>query len=112
MRKIWLLVLLALAAAYVWRQCTPMQHAPAVLVQDAPRQVNFTTEQARIQKEGWTLKPLATFSAKARVLGIARYEHEVVAVDGVPARESRAQSGRGSGDQCDRARHAVETTYR
>lgn len=74
MRKVWLLVLLALAAAYVWRQCTPMQHAPGVLVQEDPRQVNFTTEQARIQKDGWTLKPLATFSAKARVLGIARYE--------------------------------------
>jgi hypothetical protein len=50
-----------------------MQHAPAVLVREEPRQIDFTTSQTAISKDGWTLKPLATFSAKARVLGTARY---------------------------------------
>ncbi|WP_147263586.1 hypothetical protein [Roseimicrobium gellanilyticum] len=79
MRKVWLLVLLALAATYVWRRCTPIQHAPVVL-QEEPRQVDFTAAQAAIQMDGWTLKPLATFSMKARVLGITRYD------DGPPSK--------------------------
>jgi hypothetical protein len=74
MRKVWLLVLLVLAGLYVWRQCTPIRHAPAVLVPGDPGQVNFTTPQSPIQKDGWTLQPLATFSLQARVLGIARYD--------------------------------------
>lgn len=74
MRKVWLLVLLALGGVYVWRQCTPVRHAPAALISEAPLQVNFTTPQEPIQKDGWTLQPLATFSLKARVLGITRYE--------------------------------------
>lgn len=74
MRKVWLLVVLALGGVYVWRQCTPVPHAPAALVSQEPAQVNFTTPQPPIQKNGWTLQPVATFSLKARVLGIALYE--------------------------------------
>lgn len=74
MRKIWLLILLLLAGVYLWKQYTPVRHAPAILAQDEPRQVNFTTPQGVIQKDGWSLQPLATFSVKARVLGIMRYE--------------------------------------
>lgn len=74
MRKVWILVLLALAATYVWRKYAPIPHAPTVMVHEEPRQVDFTTEQLPIQKDGWMLKPLATFSVKARVLGIARYD--------------------------------------
>ena len=73
MRKVWLLVLLLLAGAYVWRQCTPIRHAPAVPAPGEPSQVNFTMPQAPIPKDGWTLQPLATFSLQARVLGVAHY---------------------------------------
>lgn len=79
MRKVWLLVLVALLAlggVYVWRQCTPVRRAPAVSasVTGEPAQAEFTTPQAPVQKGGWTLQPLTTFSLKARVLGITHYD--------------------------------------
>jgi hypothetical protein len=74
MRKVWLLVLLALGGVYVWRLCIPVPRASTVVGSGEPTQINFTTPQAPMQKNGWTLQPLATFSLKARVLGIARYD--------------------------------------
>jgi hypothetical protein len=74
MRKVWLVVLLAIGGVYVWRQCTPVPRASTVVGSGELTQVNFTTPQAPMQKNGWTLQPLATFSLKARVLGIARYD--------------------------------------
>ena len=43
---------------------------------------------------------------------VAGDQHQVVAVDGVAAGETRAQPGRRSGDQCDGAWHARQVTYR
>ena len=79
MRKLWLMVVLGLAGLYGLRLCSPITHAPGVLVRTEPQQVDFTTAQAPIVKSGWTLKPLATFTMQARVLGSLRYD------DGPPA---------------------------
>ena len=45
-------------------------------------------------------------------VGVAGDQHQVVAVDGVAAGESRAEPGCRSSDQCDGAWHALESTYR
>jgi len=54
---------------------------------------------------------VAQFGAEAlQPIGVAGHQDQVVAVDGVAAGESRAQPGRRSGDQCDGAWHALEST--
>src|SRR5690606_25481726 len=54
---------------------------------------------------------LAKFGGELlQALHIARHQHQIVSVGGVPAGETLAEAGRGSGDECDRTWHADRLT--
>lgn len=50
-----------------------------MLVLAEPEQTPLVAAQPSIAKDGWTLKPLATLSLEARVLGARRYQEDFTA---------------------------------
>jgi hypothetical protein len=70
----WLWLLAILAGLALWQHAQrPRTHAPGVLVADAPLQQPIDAAAPRLGKRDITIKPLATFSLSARVLGRADY---------------------------------------
>ena len=78
MKKILALLLVLCSAGFVWRQSGDIRHAPGVLIPKDPEQNLFITPRPTIQKDGWTLKPLATYHIEGRVLCRARYSGDDV----------------------------------
>ncbi len=78
MKKILALLLVLSSAAFVWRQSGDIRRAPGVLAPKDPEQKNFTTPPPSIQKDGWTLQPLASYRIEARVLSKIRYSEDDV----------------------------------
>jgi hypothetical protein len=69
-----LLAFAALLAIAAWRHAhRPVAHDPGVLVADAPIQDNMDSRAFTLQKDVYSLKPLAKFSLSARVLSRADY---------------------------------------
>ena len=83
-RWLWLL-LAALALAWWLHHGRPVKHAPGVLVPEAPAQAAIRTAPTQLGKGNVAIKPLATFSLSARVLGREDYrwdrEAELVPTD-------------------------------
>jgi len=77
-RWFWLLAILAVLA---WWQhgSRPLAHAPGVLVADAPLQQPLDETRAPLHKDEAAIKPLAKFSAAARVLSRADYHWDTTA---------------------------------
>ena len=73
MRKLIPWIVLFVAAVFIWQRCSQIPHAPGILTHGDPEQIIFATEQPEIQKDGWTLKPLATYHIEARVLSVRGY---------------------------------------
>lgn len=70
----WLWLVAALLALAWWQHVPPpLKHAPGVLVADAPLQQPIDRAPAPLRKRDIAIKPLATFSLSARVLGRADY---------------------------------------
>lgn len=70
----WLWLLAALLVLAWWQHAPgPRAHEPGVLVADAPVQQPIDTAPLPLKKPGVAIKPLATFSLSARVLGRADY---------------------------------------
>lgn len=70
------LLLCLLLAAALWhgaRSFLPITRPPGVLVAGEPEQVLLNGPMPPFEKQGWTLKPLATYAIEARVLHTARY---------------------------------------
>jgi hypothetical protein len=77
-KKILALLLVLSSAGFVWRQSGDIRRAPGVLAPKDPQQTNFTTPQPPIQKDGWTLQPLAAYRIEARVLSKTHYSGDDV----------------------------------
>lgn len=73
MRKLtpWLIVMAVVWMT--WRHFAPISHAPGVLAGGEPEQVLFSTPQPVLERKGFTLKPLALYTIKARILGMKHY---------------------------------------
>jgi len=70
----WLWLCAALIALIWWQYAhRPRTHPKGVLIADVPLQGGIEGTPAQLSKYGITLKPLATFSLSARVLGRADY---------------------------------------
>lgn len=54
----------------------PISHPPGVLARGEPLQGALSEEVAAIVINGWNLKPLASYSVKARVLAVKRYRSD------------------------------------
>lgn len=76
MRALWLTFLISALSLLAWQRCSPVEHSPGVLVTKAPEQTVLKPLPPSIAKDGWSLKPLATFSLEARVLGAKRYAED------------------------------------
>ncbi len=76
MRRLWKPALLILVCLFFWQRCSPISHAPGVLIIKEPEQVLFSSVQPLIEKQGWKLKPLALYSIEARVLGTRGYSDD------------------------------------
>lgn len=71
----WLLCLLLFIAA-VWYGASlflPISRPPGVLVAREPEQVLIAGVMTPFEKQGWALRPLATYAIEARVLHTAHY---------------------------------------
>ncbi len=71
------LLLLGVPCALVfWYQKdhAPIKYGPGVMVKEEPEQTVLTTFAQPVLKNGWTLKPVAQYTIKARVLGLRRYQ--------------------------------------
>lgn len=70
-----LTALTALIGGAVWFRAAhrPLHHPPGILVPGEPEQTALPGTPPSFAKAGWTLKPLAGYTIKARVLGIRRY---------------------------------------
>lgn len=66
--KVWLLAALTLWIGWWWLASRPVSRVSGVIAPDAPAQANFDTPQPAIVYRNATLRPLARFSATARVL--------------------------------------------
>jgi hypothetical protein len=67
-------VLAALALIALWHHAhRPIAHAPGILAANAPLQEPLRASVAPLERNGFTLKPLAKFSLSARVLARADY---------------------------------------
>ena len=73
MRKLtpWLIVMAVIWMT--WRHFAPISRAPGVLAGDEPEQVLFSTPQPVLERKSFTLKPLALYTIKARILGMKHY---------------------------------------
>lgn len=70
-------ILLGLPCALVfWYQQihAPIKYGPGVKVRDEPEQIMLAANAENVMKDGWTLKPLAQYTFKARTLGLKRYQ--------------------------------------
>lgn len=56
-----------------------IKHGAGVLVRDEPVQVMISSASENIRANGWTLKPLAQYTMKARTLGLRSYQDDAVA---------------------------------
>lgn len=79
MRRLFMMVMLIVAAGIAWHRCSPVQRPPGVLTKMEPRQVLLNALQPIIKKGEWRLQPVATFSVEARVLGMKRYTDDFTA---------------------------------
>ena len=68
-------VLLVLYGAYDWWQQRPLSRGPGVLAPDAPQQVLLADAQSFTQ-QGYSIKPLAEYQLRARVIGKERYRFD------------------------------------
>ena len=73
MRKLtpWLIVMAVIWMT--WRHFAPISRAPGVLAGDEPEQVLCSTPQPVLERKSFTLKPLALYTIKARILGMKHY---------------------------------------
>lgn len=78
-RKLCIILILVVSCVFLRQRCTPIIHPPGILARAEPQQVNYITPQPPIKKDGWTLKPLATFSLEARVLSAKHYTDDFTA---------------------------------
>lgn len=78
-RKLWITFIIVGACLLLRQQCTPIHHQPGILARSEPQQTNFGTPQPSVTKDGWSLKPLATFSLEARVLSVTHYTDDFTA---------------------------------
>ncbi len=70
----WLWLLAALLVVAWWQQApSPLTHSPGILVPEIPLQQPIGIAPPPLEKPGVAIKPLATFSLSARVLGRADY---------------------------------------
>jgi hypothetical protein len=72
------LILIFVLASFVWRQHAAIQRAPGILTPGDPEQTLFVGTQPPIEKDGWTLKPLAFYTIQARVLAKMHYSGDDV----------------------------------
>ena len=79
MRRLLLVTFLLFVGAVAWRRCSAIKRPPGVLTKLEPRQYLLKDPQSVIKKGQWSLKPQATFSLEARVLGIMRYTDDFTA---------------------------------
>ena len=69
----WLLLAIALVAAwYVWPS-REVRHAPGAVAAGAPVQRDLRGVGPRLSRAGYEIRPLAHFEIEARVLGVERY---------------------------------------
>ena len=73
MRGFIALLALALMAWWLWVAFVPIHHAAGVLVRQEPEQLMLVGTQPPVVRQGWTLKPLALYSIRARVLSKEHY---------------------------------------
>ena len=73
MRKLIPWTILFFVVMLVWQRCSPIARPPGILALGDPVQILFAAVQPEIQKDGWTLKPLATYHIEARVLSVRGY---------------------------------------
>jgi hypothetical protein len=67
------LILLALASLFLWLTHNPIKHAPGVLAPELPVQTTLKPATPPIAYGEYSIKPLAKFTLKARVLSRADY---------------------------------------
>ena len=72
----WLFVLVLAYAAWSGWHARAVSHAPGVLVESAPQQSDLATPLPPVERAGYRLTPLETFSLEARVLGAERYRFD------------------------------------
>lgn len=72
----WLLLIIALIAAWHWWPVAEVKRAPGVLAPAAPVQQGVRNPAARLAKAGYEIEPLARFEFEARVLGVERYRFD------------------------------------
>ena len=68
-------------AGAVWFNTSrrPLQHPPGVLTAGDPEQIALSALLPSIEKEGWTLRPLAHYFITARVLATEHYSWDATA---------------------------------
>ncbi len=71
--RVFLILLLAVAGWNVLGWYMPITRPPGVLIGREPEQVLLSGPVTTFEKQGWTLKPLATYAIEARVLHTAGY---------------------------------------
>jgi hypothetical protein len=75
-RNVWITIVILAISVVAWRQCAPVKHPAGVLARAEPEQIELTSPQDAITKNGWTLQPVALFSLDARVLGVKFYDDD------------------------------------
>lgn len=72
----WLLLIIALVAAWSWWPAPEVKRSPGVLAAAAPAQQALQGPAPRLAKAGYEIQPLARFELEARVLGVERYRFD------------------------------------
>ena len=78
MKRILWLLLLAGAVAWVWHATRPVRYPPGVLVPQTPTQREVAAAAAWI-RGGWTLRSLAEYEIRARLLSRRSYSRDPMA---------------------------------
>lgn len=68
MKKIWLFVIICLIGAYTHWHHHSIDRPPGILAPDPPKQRAMHDPVPTFEKQGYHIKPLATFEVEARVL--------------------------------------------
>lgn len=77
-KKLLIFALVFVSASFVWHQHAAIKRAPSLLVPEEPEQTLFLAQQPSIVKNGWTLRPLASYVIRARVLSKMHYTDDDV----------------------------------